>query len=71
MRVLIEPPHSRGANSNAKKQAAHPLIELRRIVFARRKTAWATSPLERPRTRESSDEEQTPKRDRAEHGSST
>jgi len=52
------------------KQPAHPLIELHRIVFVKRTTAWATSTLECPRTRGSSNEEQTPKRDRAEHGSS-
>jgi len=43
-------------------------IELHRIAFAQRKTAWATSPLESPRTRGSSGEDQTPKRDRPQHG---
>jgi len=58
------------ARTNLRNRKRRPHFELRRIVFVQRKTAWATLPLEGPRTRGSSGQEKTPKRDRAEHGSS-
>jgi hypothetical protein len=54
----------------AQPQTTGPDIELHRIVFARRKTAGATSPLElTPRTRVEQ-RRKTPKRDRPEPGRS-
>jgi hypothetical protein len=59
-----------GASMSAKPQATRPDIELHRIVFARRKTAGATSTLElTPRTRVEQ-RRKTPKRDRLELGRS-